>query len=146
MAKEYPASWLLITSRGSWERIQKLGAWAFAEKARGRAEAVKAGDIGVVYLTQNGSGESAIGGIIRFTGTTQEAEPKILFDQLYPLRMSFEALLIPKEPIPARLLVPEMSSIRCKDAWGAYFPGQAMKLLEAGNLPTLNTVIEEEGA
>lgn len=119
--------WLLITSRGYWAQLQKHGFWSFAGSKK--LDEVKVGDIGVVYLTADGGRyESAIGGVLQFTGTPKTIErTNTPFDALYPSRMSMNVERIFDPPILFKPLVERVSFISNTKNYGASLQGQAIK-------------------
>ena len=119
--------WLLITSRGYWAQLQKHGFWSFAGSTK--LDRVKVGDIGVVYLTADGGRyDSAIGGVIQFTGTqTKMQKTNTFFDALYPSRMSMNVERIFDPPILFKPLVERVSFISNTKNHGASLQGQPIK-------------------
>ena len=142
-SKAETSHWFLITSRGYWARLQKLGCWAFAKKNLGKVGALKPGHRGIVYLTADGGRHtSAIGAVVCFTGTAQESSNgNTAFDAFFPLRIPMEVETCPNEPIPFKPLIPDLEFIYHKKNWGSMLQGQPLKPLPDSDFELMEKVL-----
>ena len=100
-----------------------------------RLDKVGVGDVGVVYLTADGGRyDSAIGGVIEFTGTpTTIQKTNTIFDGLYPSRMSMKVKKIYDPPTLFKFLAERVSFISNAKNYGANLQGQSMKQITSND-------------
>jgi hypothetical protein len=105
---------------------------------------IQPGDDGVVYLTiDRENSASALGGLVRFTGTVGRVEEeKTLFDRLYPLRVPIEVVQRLDEPAAFAPYIEKLSFITQK-SWGIHLQGQPAKVLTQGDFAILKRAIIE---
>lgn len=129
MAPGHSQCWLMITSEGSWERLVRNGAWAFASKAERLARSIREGDEGVVYLTAGKGAVGRIAAVVRFGSPLRKAEPRQLFDKLYPFKLPMTVEQRLSEPIEFVGLVRDLEFVKQKEIWGNYLQGHPARLL-----------------
>jgi predicted RNA-binding protein len=127
--KERTGYWILITSRGHWNKLQERGIWGFSDKDKKRLDTIESKDKALIYLTvDSGRNTSAIGGVIEFIGKPWEIEvKKNLFDMLYPYRIKIKVHKTIDPPLTFNQYIGKVSFVGSDKKWGGSLQGQPVK-------------------
>lgn len=114
--------WLLVADDTTWDTLIKSGFWMLGNRYKRKAGKIRMGDKAVAYVKLF----SAIYGIIKIT-----SDPYVnAKDKDYPLRFHIEPEVFLTEPTSIRPLLNNLSFIRNKERWYAYFQTSLRKVPE----------------
>jgi len=123
--------WLCITNERNWESIKRRKVWGVMTKRE--ISKVKKGDKLVIYLKQekisDETKEPRIVAIYEVVSDAFEDSSKV-FDRDYPYRVKLKPIKILDEPLKFKTLIPQLSFIKNKRAWGAYLQKPMVELPE----------------
>lgn len=135
--------WLLITTRGNWDRLRDRKVWVFGEKDAARAAGVGEGDEALVYVTQEGGQhQSGICGLVKFVGPLEETPNPRAFDALYPYSRGIRVLLSPGTPLPFKPLKSNVTFVSQGSNRGAALQGQPLKQIPARDFAFLKEQLD----
>ena len=119
--------WLCVTNKDNWKIIQKKKIWGVPKNKKGIMSRVKIGDDLIFYVKPK-----KIGGVLKAASESFESEKKIFRpitdESIFTNRITLKEVLVPKNPINVRKLVPKLSFIKNKEKWGWYLRG-TMRLI-----------------
>ena len=135
--------WLLITSRTTWSYLQNRKEWAFARQSRPHPEAIHAGDNAIIYLRAEGvPGASAIGGAVDFIGKPWGTDGRLLFDELFPIRIAINPTRVVNPPVPFGPIIDHLEFIKNKRNWMSHLQGYAALRLSEKDFDYLISCME----
>jgi len=103
-------------NKDNWRIIRRELIWGASRRFKGRVEKISVGDKIVFYVTP-----ASIGGIFEaITPMFEETRKIFASEEVFPCRIKLKPLIVPKEPISFRPLIPRLSFIRDKKRWSAY--------------------------
>lgn len=143
LTESTPNYWLLFASRSTWKHLQSKGEWAFEVKVPRKAKELAENDIGVVYLRHDLDGDSALGGLVKFSGKLYRTRGRDLFDQMFPFRISITVKNVSDPPIDFRPLIDRIAFITNKSNWGSHLQGRAMQKLDESDYILFRDAIQE---
>ncbi|MGC2289674.1 MAG: hypothetical protein WA688_07460 [Thermoplasmata archaeon] len=138
-------AWLLITRRALWNHFVSEGEWAFHLRSMPRAQAIRQGDIGFVYLTREGQSRpsqgSSIVAVIRVEDRGRSAVPGGTALDFYPYRVPFRKVVDLGFPVPFRFIAPRIGFVGRRGNFGVYLQGQSAIQLVASDAKVMLNVL-----
>jgi predicted RNA-binding protein len=134
--------WLLVTRQGLWDEFKSRSSWSFHRQSLRQAQRIRAGDLGIVYLTKQGSrtgGQdfSRISAVVELEeevrAPTEAGSPATF----YPYVLRFHVVHEPRAPVPFLRLVPLLAFIKRKDRYGVFLQGKSAILLSSEDAETM---------
>ena len=113
--------WLCITNSENWHIIKEKKIWGVPYRSRGLIQKVKLGDMLVFYVSPK-----RITGVFRAVSKPFEDRSKIFSckefgrEEIFPFRVRLEPVIIAKEPLDFKELVPKLRFIKNKKRWSGH--------------------------
>ncbi len=123
--------WICITSERNWRVIREKNIWGV--ESENIISRVKKGDKLVIYLKQEKiNDEIKNPRIVALYEVDSEVfrDSSKIFDKNYPYRVKLKLIKILEKPLDFRSLIPKLSFIKNKKAWGAYLQRQMVPIPE----------------
>lgn len=134
---------MIITSRGNWQKLSRRHEWVFSSP--GRAQSVASGDEAVVYLTGQGRHPPSLVGVIRFKGPVEEA-PEEPFYLVFKHRAPIEVLVVADEPVPFENVRSELGFVPSDRNYGQVLQGREMLEVDGTDFRTMSKAVDAAGA
>lgn len=132
--------WLAISNRENSEVTIKKNVWGVPKRFINTISRVNPGDTVLIYVGQKvidkkyilppaiTSAFDVITGQYEDTSQIFIAPPK-LGNEIFPLRIRLKPIVIFKEPLEFKPLIPSLKFIKNKKMWSGHIRGQAMRMI-----------------
>lgn len=132
-------TWLAISNRDNWEIVRGSNIWGVASRHINTISKVKTGDFIIIYVSSKKIGDDTLPVII--TGVFEVVSemfkdntplfttPKNNEEELYSLRIRLKPIIIFKEPILFKPLIPKLKFITNKKRWNGHIRGRALRII-----------------
>ena len=132
--------WLAISNRENSDVVIKKKIWGVSKRYVNAISKVAIGDSILVYVGQKIVNKeiipAAITGAFEVTSTVYEdttsiftAPNTLLGDEIFPLRIKLKPILIFKEPVIFKPLIPKLKFIKNKKMYTGSYRGKAMRVI-----------------
>ncbi|KAF5092043.1 EVE domain protein [anaerobic digester metagenome] len=118
--------WIASTNRQNWDIIKTHNIWGIPKRHKNIHSRVKKGDILFIFVSQQKEGDkmlpSAITGAYEITEIYEKTTPLFTIpphmgDELFPYRFTLKPVVIFKEPLEFKPLIPGLQFITNKVMW-----------------------------
>lgn len=129
--------WMCVTNEENWDVIKKRNIWGVPERDKQRIQAVKTGDILVIYVMPK-----KIGGVFKATSQSFEGQDNVFSwgyfgrEELFPYRVKMQPLILPKELLSFDELIPKLGFITNKKMWSGHLR-RAMRTIPREDYETI---------
>jgi predicted RNA-binding protein len=130
---------MCVTNEENWDVIKRQNIWGVPDRDKQRVQAVKAGDILVIYVMPK-----KIGGIFEATSQSFESQDKLFSwgdfgrEELFPYRVKMRPLVLPKELLSFDKLIPKLRFITNKKTWSGHLR-RAMRIIPKEDYEKIKT-------
>ncbi|MBW2675000.1 MAG: EVE domain-containing protein [Deltaproteobacteria bacterium] len=132
--------WLAISNRDNSEVVIRKNIWGVPKRHINQIGKTKTGDTLLIYVGQQVIDKDttlppAITGCFEIASEVYEDSSKIftappkLGDELFPLRIRLKPVMVFKEPVEFKPLIPDLKFITNKKQWSGHIRGQAMRMI-----------------
>jgi predicted RNA-binding protein len=132
-----------MTNQQNWDVIKERLLWGVSERNRETLETVEIGDTMVFYIRP-----VRIGGIFKAASEPFVSDEMVFpwrgpsEGETFPHRIRIRPVVVPREPLSFRPLIPMMSFITRKRAWGGYLEGRAMRPIPSQDYEKIRLMLQ----
>jgi len=127
--------WIFVTNEQNWKVVKEKNVWGLPRGRENSIKRVKKGDKAFIYLmqekTKNKTVPTRIIGFFEVVSDPFTSSERIFKDRLYPNRVRLKPILVlEKNYLEFKPLVPKLSFIKNKNYWSGYFRSGLVEISE----------------
>ncbi len=117
-------NWLGVTNKENWEIVKKKNIWGVKSDLKDMIAKIEINDKLIIYIKRN---ISAFGGIFEIISKPY-LNSKMKWDKGdYPSLIKLKPIVIAKDYIPLKEIIPKLTFIKNKQRYSTYFWGKGMR-------------------
>ena len=136
--------WLCVTNEENWKVVKKLKVWGVPKRDRRQIEGVKLGDFLVFYVMPQ-----RVMGAFKVVSEPFESGERMFSwgefgrEESFPHHVKLEPVIIPKEPLQFKELIPRLKFITNKKMWSGHLR-RAMRTIPKEDYDLIFSAISQE--